>query len=61
MMKTLLYSVVALTVLGSTNAFAILAEEEVHAVPDGSSTLLLLGLGMICLVAAQRFLRPARA
>ena len=61
MMKSLLYSVVVFTVLGSSNAFAILADEEPHAVPDASSTLLLLGLAMVCLVALQRFMRPARA
>ena len=59
-MKKLLYLSLASVVLGTSNAFAIL-DEEVHQVPDAGSTLLLLGMAMVVVVAIQRFARSARA
>jgi hypothetical protein len=57
-MKTLLYLCLAITVLGAGNAMAIV--EEPRAVPDASSTHLLLGAAMLGVAAVRRYFLRGR-
>jgi len=57
-MKTILYLCLAITLMGAGNAFAML--EEPRAVPDASSTHLLLGAAMLGVAAVRRYLQRPR-